>query len=219
VGEKGLDACRKAGNLYVRGTIINSLAEAHRRRGELAEAQALIKEGIECKRPLDDRRGLATLMETLAWVCADGSDFTRAATLLGAATGLRETMGIPLLAPHVAQHERCTETTRDRLGAAAFAKASGHGAEMSVGEACELALGQAPAKRETTAVEAKPALALSRREMEIARLIAEGLTNKEVAARLFISNRTVETHVTNMLNKLGLSSRTQLARWVDQPVS
>jgi DNA-binding NarL/FixJ family response regulator len=46
-------------------------------------------------------------------------------------------------------------------------------------------------------------------------LIAEGFTSKEVAARLFISNSTVETHVTNMLNKLGLSSRTQLARWVE----
>ena len=55
---------------------------------------------------------------------------------------------------------------------------------------------------------------LSRRELEIARLIAKGLTSQQIASRLFISERTVTTHVTNMLNKLGLSSRIQLASWV-----
>ena len=85
---------------------------------------------------------------------------------------------------------------------------------MSVEEAVEYSLGQAPVKAPARAAAAQPTTPLSRREQEIARLIAEGLTNKEVASKLFISNRTVETHVTNMLNKLGLSSRTQLARWV-----
>ncbi len=55
---------------------------------------------------------------------------------------------------------------------------------------------------------------LTRRELEIARLISEGLTSQQIAARLFISARTVTTHVTNMLNKLGLSSRIQLAGWM-----
>jgi predicted ATPase/DNA-binding CsgD family transcriptional regulator len=214
VGEKTLVRLRSMGNLFVRGTIVNSLAEARRRRGELTEATVLINEGLLCKRAIDDRRGLATLIETLAWTVCDGSDFKRGATLLGAAQGLRDAMGIPILAPFVRQHESCVRVTRDSLGAAAFMPIFSRGRDMSMGEAVDCALGQVPAGRDSLAP-AKPSGVLSRRELEIAKLIAEGLTTKEVAARLFISNRTVETHITNMLNKLGLSSRTQLARWVD----
>ena len=55
---------------------------------------------------------------------------------------------------------------------------------------------------------------LSKREVEVARLIAEGLGNREIAARLFISERTVTTHVGNILNKLGFDSRVQVAHWM-----
>jgi DNA-binding NarL/FixJ family response regulator len=59
-----------------------------------------------------------------------------------------------------------------------------------------------------------PYTGLTRRELEIARLVADDLTNKQIAARLFLSKRTVDTHVTNILNKLGLGSRVQLSRWI-----
>ena len=59
---------------------------------------------------------------------------------------------------------------------------------------------------------------LTRREMEITRLIAEGMSDTEIATRLFLSPRTVESHVTNMINKLGLNSRVQLvAGWLPSP--
>ena len=54
---------------------------------------------------------------------------------------------------------------------------------------------------------------LSRREVEIAKLVAEGLTNKEIGQRLFISERTVDNHVQHVLNKLGFNSRAQVAAW------
>ena len=55
---------------------------------------------------------------------------------------------------------------------------------------------------------------LGQRETDVARLVAEGLSNKEIGARLFISERTVETHVRNALSKLGFSSRAQIASWM-----
>ena len=55
---------------------------------------------------------------------------------------------------------------------------------------------------------------LAKRELEVGRLVAEGLSNKQIGARLFISDRTVAAHVSNIMNKLGLNSRAQIAVWM-----
>ncbi|TMF90516.1 MAG: helix-turn-helix transcriptional regulator [Chloroflexi bacterium] len=55
---------------------------------------------------------------------------------------------------------------------------------------------------------------LTKRELEIARLVEAEMSSREIATKLFISERTVETHITNMFNKLGLNSRVQLTRWL-----
>ncbi|HEX2681518.1 MAG TPA: helix-turn-helix transcriptional regulator, partial [Candidatus Dormibacteraeota bacterium] len=87
------------------------------------------------------------------------------------------------------------------------------GKEMSREAALALALG------ETRSVALKGTSAdgqdlLGKREADVAKLVAEGMTNKEIGSRLFISERTVESHVRNILNKLGFNSRAQIASWV-----
>jgi DNA-binding NarL/FixJ family response regulator len=57
---------------------------------------------------------------------------------------------------------------------------------------------------------------LSVRELEVARLVAHGMTNREIAARLVLSSRTVDTHVQHIMSKLGFHSRSQIAGWVVQ---
>ena len=64
-----------------------------------------------------------------------------------------------------------------------------------------------------TASKTPPRPILTPRELQITRLIADNLTNKQIATRLLLSERTVETHITNILNKLRLNSRIQITRW------
>jgi non-specific serine/threonine protein kinase len=60
---------------------------------------------------------------------------------------------------------------------------------------------------------------LSKRELEIAELVAQGLSNKEIATRVFLSERTIETHVSNILDKLGVNSRVEISTWVAQELT
>jgi non-specific serine/threonine protein kinase len=84
------------------------------------------------------------------------------------------------------------------------------GLRLGLDDAIALAFGGAPRARPVSAD------GLSEREREVATLVAEGLSNKEIATRLHVSVRTVESHVRHMLTKAGLVNRTQLANWIRQ---
>ncbi|MCE7001957.1 helix-turn-helix transcriptional regulator [Kibdelosporangium philippinense] len=80
-----------------------------------------------------------------------------------------------------------------------------------------LALGESPQPAPAVpATNGKPLAPLTRRERQVAELVAEGLSNKDIAARLVIAQRTAEGHVDRILTKLGFSTRTQLAVWINE---
>ena len=185
-------------------------------RGDLDRAAGLQQQSLRLRR--NDRMGSTWCVEALAWIAASGRQYERAAVLLGAATGLWQSMGTTLDGNQpMAGHQRdCERQARRALGEAAFQAAYHRGLELPAADVLGYALQQPPEKPlEKPPAPAVPAGApLTPRELQVARLIAAGRSNKDIAAALVISQRTAENHVEHILAKLGFTSRAQVAAWV-----
>jgi non-specific serine/threonine protein kinase len=162
---------------------------------------------------------MAECLEGLAAVARAEGRPRRAAHLWGAAEALRAARGAPLPPCEQGPYERDVAAARTRLGAAGFAAAWAQGRGTSLEEAVAAALEpETPAPPPAAPPEAArrggggPA-GLTPREREVARLVARGLSNREIAAALVITRRTAETHVDHILTKLGLRTRAQIAAW------
>ena len=141
-------------------------------------------------------------------VAGMAADPRRAMRLFGAASRLRDEVEIPLMLPWSIWLEPAIADARAALPPGAADKAWESGRTMSTGEVLALAREQ-PAGKATKSGGA----GLSKRELEVARLVASGMTSRAIAERLFLSERTVESHLEHILTKLGFSSRTQVASW------
>ena len=202
------------GEIWVRGFALNYLGQAAWLRGDRPRGEALAREAAACKHALDDRNGLAIVLETLAWMAAELGQHERAACLLGAAERVRRETSQTLIELFRTQHERSESIAVRALGPKSFEAAFARGRAMTISEGAAFAVeGKQRPKPPPAAVTERPP-ELTRRELEIARLVAGDLTNRQIAARLVLSQRTVETHITNILNKLGLDSRIQLSHWM-----
>jgi DNA-binding CsgD family transcriptional regulator len=160
---------------------------------------------------VDDRIGLFYLLAALGYHATTAGQHRVAAQLLGASEAIRVGAGataIAVPAPFIGQAE---DAATEALGAARYRSEFDAGRRLTREAAVRLALGEsAPAPPPVE----RGAGVLGKREADVARLVAEGLSNKEIGTRLFISERTVDSHVRNILNKLGFNSRAQIAGWV-----
>ena len=142
-----------------------------------------------------------------------------AAHLLAAASKLREASAGPVVPVERPARDRALATVRARLGDDAFATAWEEGLAVPPGRSVEIGLelahqieAVAPAPEQATG----PATVLTRREREIAALIGRALTNRQIAERLVITERTVEVHARNIRERLGLETRAQMVAWAIQ---
>ncbi len=163
----------------------------------------------------DDRVALFYLLDASGCYAALSGQPRLAAQLLGAADTVRREAGadvMPFLASLLDQAEASVVAA---LGTTKFAAEFTAGKCLSRDAATGLALGR-PAHVAAVASD-DAAGPLGKREADVARLVADGLTNKQIGTRLFISERTVDSHVRNILNKLGFNSRAQIAAWMASP--
>jgi non-specific serine/threonine protein kinase len=204
------------GEVYYRSYSLWVLGVAVWRQGDPRRAAELVEQGLRLKQALGDTFGSVLCLNTLAWIAASEHDPRRAATLLGAGAGLTHAMGTRTI-PHnyrglAAHREQCERQSRHALGEQAYQTAYQHGKGLTLGAAIAYALNEQP-QAEPPPASTTQTTTLTRREREVADLVADGLSNKEIAARLVISPRTAETHVERILTKLGFTSRTQIAAW------
>jgi DNA-binding CsgD family transcriptional regulator len=197
----------------VASTLVN-LGLATLGHGDYERARSLFEEALVIGRSAGKKAQIIETLEGMASLAGVTGEATRAARLWGAAEVAREANGVALSPGERALHEPYLAPARSRLGETAWETTLGEGRVMSLEEAADYVLSEATIARDPSA-EADLVDYLTAREREVAALASRGLTNRQVARELSISERTAGNHVAKILRKLGLSSRAQIAARTD----
>jgi DNA-binding CsgD family transcriptional regulator len=209
-----------AGVEIIPETLVNSglvaLLQGDYDRGRMSFEEALVM-GQNAGR----KATVINSLEAMASLAGVLGEPTRSARLWGAAEAAREATAIVLPPGERTLHEPYLISARTRLGERKWEKTLAEGRTMTLEEASEYALSKEKTTPPAAPVPERPPAgdllsALTRREEEVAALLALGLTNREISTRLSISERTAGNHVSRILKKLGLGSRTQIATWATE---
>jgi DNA-binding CsgD family transcriptional regulator len=175
--------------------------------GNREEAQCDAHDALACAASSGAYQPIASILECLADLARD-ADRRQAARLFGAAEAFRQRMGMVRFKVHQAGYEASVAALREGMGQQDFDVAWAEGAALSTEEAiADAQRGRGERKRPASGW-----ASLTPAELDVVRLVCEGLANKDIAARLFVSPKTVQAHLTHVYTKLGLSSRVQLVQ-------
>jgi predicted ATPase/class 3 adenylate cyclase/DNA-binding CsgD family transcriptional regulator len=177
-------------------------------QGEPEQAERDAHDALAMAASMQAYFGIGDILECLAAVAGDAGSHREAARLFGAAHNSRERIGEVRFRVWDAAYEASVAAVRDALGDKDFEAAWAEGAALSTDEAIAYAQrGRGQRKRPTSGWGS-----LTPTERDVVRLVSEGLGNNDIATRLFVSPRTVQTHLTHVYTKLGLTSRVQLVQ-------
>jgi predicted ATPase/DNA-binding SARP family transcriptional activator/DNA-binding CsgD family transcriptional regulator len=199
---------------------VDNLGWAALMRGDYERAAELFDESIVLCKELGDKSTAAESLEGLACAAAARGEAERVARLFGAAQGLYEAEGYHHTPRERAIREPYLADARSRLDGEVWETKLEEGRAMTLEEAMGYALSEeedvAPSSPTPEQSSSEQPAALTRREEEVAALVARGLTNRQIASDLHLSERTVENHVSKILRKLDLTSRTEIAAWATE---
>lgn len=204
--ESSLDLFQKVNEKSGVAAVLNSLGRVAARQGNLDQARTYYSQVLALHRQVLDRRGLVRCLESVALIAESMGQHESCVQLVSAATAIRGQL-VPLQPP--IDREACDaaiDRSRAGLGDAGFEAAWLTGSAFTRDQAIDLAVSVLSAPGASDSI-------LSRREREVLRLVAQGHSNQQIADTLFISVRTVKAHVTNILTKLNLPSRSAAAAY------
>jgi predicted ATPase/DNA-binding CsgD family transcriptional regulator len=214
--ETALTLARQIGDQREVAFVLAGLGYLAEDCGDFTQARERYAEALRIYQELEDFWGIFLCLEGLAGLTT-ATDAARTVRVLAATTALRETHLVPLPPVYQARHDRIESTARAQLGSAAFATAWDAGRAMALDEVVPEALSE-PVHTEGNVPSQLPTdpatrAGLTGREFDVLCLLVEGRSDREIGEALFISHRTVTTHVSHILAKLGVESRTEAAAW------
>ena len=177
-------------------------------QGEPKQAESDAHEALTRAAEIEAHIGVPDILDVLADLAVEAGSHRAAARLFGAAQAIRQRIGVVRFKIYDAGYQAAVTALRDAMGEKDFDAAWAEGSALSTEEAIAYALrGRGERKRPASGW-----ASLTPAERDVVRLVSEGLANNDIATRLFVSPRTVQTHLTHVYTKLGLTSRVQLAQ-------
>jgi non-specific serine/threonine protein kinase len=218
--EEALSIYHSIGGRWDEALAQTNLARIARDQHDYARAAELYARSLLIHARFGEREGVAGNLRGLATIAGLSGRPEHAARLLGAAEGLRESIRVSVPPLGMGRHERAIVGIRAMLTPEAFEAAWASGRALSLEGA--IAAGQAlatelvaPAQQPPSSLELGPANrhGLSPREIDVLRLVAQDLSTADIATRLYMSPRTVTTHLTSIYTKLGFNTRSAATRF------